>query len=52
MCNLSTAIENKGVDKGVDLMAKLMKILLAEKRYDDAEKSCKERDGGIKCLIQ
>ena len=39
MCNLSTAIENKGVDKGVDLMAKLMKILLAEKRYSDAERA-------------
>ena len=39
MCNLSTAIENRGVDKGVDLMAKLMKILLAEKRYSDAERA-------------
>ena len=27
------------VDKGVDLMAKLMKILLAEKRYSDAERA-------------
>ena len=35
MCNLSTAIENQGIKKGrvegVDLMAKLVKILLAEK---------------------
>ena len=39
MCNLSTAIENKGVDKGIDLMAKLMKILLAKERYSDAERA-------------
>ena len=51
MCNLSTAIENQGINKGrvegraegrvegVDLMAKLIKILLAEKRYSDAEKA-------------
>lgn len=43
MCNLSTAIENQGINKGraegVDLMAKLVKILLAEKRYSDAEKA-------------
>ena len=39
MCNLSTAIENQGIKKGraegraegVDLMAKLVKILIAEK---------------------
>ena len=47
MCNLSTAIANEARDEGrvegrvegVDLMAKLMKILLAEKRYSDAEKA-------------
>ena len=47
MCNLSTAIENQGINKGraegraegVDLMSKLVKILLAEKRYSDAEKA-------------
>lgn len=44
MCNLSTAIENKGVDKGVDLMAKLVKILLSEKRYDDAEKASEDAE--------
>ena len=46
MCNLSTAIENQGIKKGlvegraegVDLMAKLVKILLAEKKYSDVEK--------------
>ena len=53
MCNLSTAIENQGIKKGraegraegrvegrvegVDLMAKLVKILLAEKKYSDVE---------------
>lgn len=44
MCNLSTAIENKGVDKGVDLMAKIVKILLSEKRYDDAEKASEDAE--------
>ena len=47
MCNLSTAIENQGIKKGlaegrvegVDLMAKLVKILLAEKKYSDVEKA-------------
>lgn len=47
MCNLSTAIENQGIKKGleegraegVDLMAKLIKILLAEKKYSDVEKA-------------
>ena len=42
MCNLSTAIENQGIKKGrvegVDLMAKLVKILIAEKKYSDVEK--------------
>ena len=50
MCNLSTAIENQGIKKGraegraegrvegVDLMAKLVKILFAEKKYSDVEK--------------
>lgn len=41
MCNLSTAIENKGVDKGVDLMAKLVDILMEENRYDDVKKITK-----------
>ena len=39
MCNLSTAIANEARVEGVDLMAKLMKILLAEKRYSDAERA-------------
>ncbi len=38
MCNLGTALENKGVDKGVDLMAKLVNILVKAKRFDDVEK--------------
>ena len=42
MCNLSKAIENQGIKKGrvegVDLMAKLVKILIAEKKYSDVEK--------------
>ena len=38
MCNLGTALENKGVDKGVDLMAKLVNSLVKAKRYDDVEK--------------
>ncbi len=38
MCNLSTAIENKGINRGVDLMSKLVKLLMAEKRYADVEK--------------
>jgi len=42
MCNLSSAIENKGVDKGVDRMAKLVSILLEEKRYDDAKKASED----------
>lgn len=43
MCNLSTAIENQGIKKGraegVDLMTKLVKILLSEKKYSDVEKA-------------
>ena len=52
MCNLSTAIENQGINKGraegraegVDLMAKLIKILLSEKRYSDAEKASEDAE--------
>lgn len=38
MCNLGTALENQCVDKGIDLMAKLVNILVKAKRYDDVEK--------------
>ena len=38
MCNLSSAIENMGVDR----MAKLVSILLEEKRYDDAKKASED----------
>ena len=54
MCNLSTAIENQGINKGraegVDLMAKLIKILLAEKRYSDAEKASDDAEYRDKLL--
>lgn len=42
MCNLSTAIENKGRaegrSEGFGLLSKLIKLLISEKRYDDVEK--------------
>lgn len=50
MCNLSTAIENKGRaegrvegraegrSEGFGLLSKLVKLLMSEKRYDDVEK--------------
>ena len=50
MCNLSTAIANEARDEGriegrvegVDLMARLMKILLDEKRFDDATRASED----------
>ena len=66
MCNLSTAIENQGIKKGlaegraeglaegrvegVDLMAKLVKILLAEKKYSDVEKASDDAEYRDKLL--
>ena len=58
MCNLSTAIENQGIKKGleegraegVDLMAKLIKILLAEKKYSDVEKASDDAEYRDKLL--
>lgn len=54
MCNLSTAIENQGIKKGrvegVDLMAKLVKILLAEKKYSDVEKASDDAEYRNKLL--
>ena len=44
MCNLSTAIEKKGRAEGVDMMAKLIKLLLAEKRYSDVEKASEDAE--------
>lgn len=44
MCNLSTAIEKKGRAEGVDLMAKLIKLLLAEQRYSDVEKASEDAE--------
>ena len=48
MCNLSTAIENrgleKGVEKGVDLMAKLIDILMEDNRYADVKKVTKDSE--------
>ncbi len=50
LCNLSTAIENKGRSEGLakgraegrsegfGLLSKLIKLLMSEKRYDDVEK--------------
>lgn len=42
LCNLSTAIENKGRaegrSEGFGLLSKLIKLLMSEKRYDDVEK--------------
>ena len=54
MCNLSTAIENQGIKKGraegVDLMAKLVKILIAEKKYSDVEKASDDAEYRDKLL--
>ena len=58
MCNLSTAIENQGIKKGlvegrvegVDLMAKLVKILLVEKKYSDVEKASDDAEYRDKLL--
>ena len=66
MCNLSTSIENQGIKKGlaeglaegraegrvegVDLMAKLVKILLAEKKYSDVEKASDDAEYRDKLL--
>ena len=66
MCNLSTAIENQGIKKGlaeglaegraegrvegVDLMARLVKILLAEKKYSDVEKASDDAEYRDKLL--
>ena len=58
MCNLSTAIENQGIKKGlaegraegVDLMAKLVKILLAEKKYSDVKKASDDAEYRDKLL--
>ena len=42
MCNLGTALENKGVDKGVDLMAKLVDMLMEANRYADVKRVAKD----------
>ncbi len=42
MCNLSSAIENKGVDKGVDRMAKLVDMLMEANRYADVKRVAKD----------
>lgn len=46
VCNLSTAIENqginKGIAKGIDLMAKLVDILMEADRYADVKRVTKD----------
>ncbi len=42
MSEVLDRIENKGVNKGVDLMAKLIDILMGENRYDDVKKATKD----------
>ncbi len=50
MCNLSTAIANEardegrkeGINTGVDRMAKLVNILMGEKRYEDVNKAAED----------
>ena len=42
MCNLSTAIENKGRNEGFGLLSKLIDILMGESRYDDVKKVAKD----------
>ena len=43
MSEVLDRIENKGINKGVDLMGKLMSILLREKKYTDAERASQDR---------
>ena len=54
MCNLSYAIEEKGIEKGreqgVELMGKLISALSADARFDDIAKVATDKDYRNKLL--
>ena len=50
MCNLSYAIEEKGIEKGCELMGKLIHELNASGRYEDIDRASADKDYRDKLL--
>lgn len=44
MCQAEEAYGNEREKKGADLVSKLMKILLSEKRFEDAERASEDEE--------